>query len=60
MLKLLEQTKGGVVVGVLMVSAWMYKNSMSRKKSSVLLEVDRSIIENNLLIQVRLIKITPM
>jgi len=26
---------------------------MSRKKSSVLLEVDRSIIENNLLIQVK-------
>jgi hypothetical protein len=32
---------------------------MSTKKSSVLLEVDRSIIENNLLIQVNSIQITP-
>jgi hypothetical protein len=32
---------------------------MSTKKSNVLLEVDRSIIENNLLIQVNSIQITP-
>lgn len=47
-------------IGCLLVNSVCFEclyNSMYRKKNSVLLEVDRSIIENNLLIQVKSIPV---